>query len=612
MTENATKSSSEKLGALRAAMKQAGIDGYLVPRTDEWKNEYVPACAERLSWLTGFTGSAGTAVVGADCAVVHTDGRYELQVERELDPALFSAVIMKRQPEDFIESLKRLFPKGGKIGFDPRLHTPAAMDRFSAALTEAGIVFVPVAGNLIDPLWADRPAFPGGAVEVYPDTYAGRSSEDKRKAAAAEIGAAAAAAFVMTRPDSIAWLLNIRGSDVPHVPVVLSYAIVHEDGAVDWFVPPEKVTDAVRAHLGPQVRVFGFGEMEARLLSVAQAARGAGKALLLDPASATLWFSDFLRGAGVEVKAFSDPAARAKTVKNATEIALIREGHIRDGVALVKFWKWIAEEGPKGVLTESAAADRLLGFRREQDGFHDTSFDSIVGWNANGADIHYRVTDDTDATIRGDGLLLVDSGGQYPGATTDNTRTWAVGTPTPAMREMFTRVLKGHIAVASARFSGDTTGAELDRMARQFLNKSGRDFAHSTGHGVGSFLAVHESDIMIAPRGGTTFVPGHLISNEPGYYDREAGYGIRLENLILVEEVADCCNPLLRLRFNTVSLTPFDRALIDIDLLDSDEIAWLNAYHRTVYETLSPRLDEAHKVWLAAETAPLSRRPGGP
>lgn len=608
MTEKTGKDTSEKLDRLRAKMAAQGLTGYLVPRADEWQGEYVPARAERLAWLTGFTGSAGLALVLADKAAVYSDGRYTLQMKNQVDGGRFATVTMEKQPDDFIASLKSLAPNGGRIGFDPRLHSPNAIARLSKALADAGITFVPVDQNLVDAVWDGQPEHPMDKVAAYDEKYAGRSSADKRADIAGDVKKEKAAAFIVTKPDSIAWLLNIRGTDVPHVPVALSYAVVHENGEVDWFIPRAKVPGEVLQHIGNQVRVHDFADMEDALTKLAKKAAGAKQSLLMDFDWGSVWFKTLLEKAGAEVKAFADPTTPRKAIKNDTEKKWIEDVHVRDGVALVKFWKWVADEAPKGELTELSVEKKLLEFRMQGAYFQDTSFDSIVGWAANGAIVHYRATPASNTKITGSGLLLVDSGGQYLGATTDNTRTVAIGDPTGEMKDSFTRVLKGHIAVATARFSKSTTGKQMDMLARQFLHKTGMDFGHGTGHGVGAYLSVHEDGVRISKQADSGFRPGMLVSNEPGYY-KEGAYGIRIENLVMVEEVPGCKDENLKYKFNTVSLTPIDRKLIDVDLLDADEIRWLNEYHQKVFDRLSPHLNADEKAWLKKETAPIGRAP---
>lgn len=597
MTGTNQKSGSEKLQELRTELQNRGLQGYLIPRADEWQGEYVPARAERLSWLTAFTGSAGVAIVLKDKAAVYSDSRYTLQMAQEVDAAHYERQTAndKNTANDW---LLQNAGDGAKIGYDPRLHTVKEIRDRQQKLAEKNIELVPVDENLIDLIWDGQPDHPQDKVSVYPEKYAGMSSSDKRAEIAAELKDAGAKAVLLTAPDSIAWLLNIRGNDVPNTPFALSYAALHDDGNVDWFIPSAKITAEVTQHIGNQVSVHEFADMPNVLKTLAQKNK-----ILLDENTAAIWFKTLLEGAGAQIEHAPDPVAGRKAIKNQTEQDAIKNAHIQDGIALVKFWKWVDEEAPKGTLTELDAVDKLYDLRSRQKEFKDTSFDAIVGWAGNGAIVHYRADANSNATITTDNLLLVDSGGQYLGGTTDNTRTRVIGTPTAEMKEMFTRVLKGHIAIADARFGENTTGRDIDMLARQFLRKAGKDYGHGTGHGVGAYLSVHESGTGISSRFDKPLKPGMLISNEPGFYKANE-YGIRIENLVFVEETGE---EDLKYKFNTVSLTPIDLKLIDTALLDADEIRWLNDYHQDVYDKLSPHLDASEKAWLKKETAPLTR-----
>lgn len=601
MTDNTKKSSSEKLQALRAAMLTAGVDGYLVPRGDEWQGEYVPAAAERLKWLTGFTGSAGFAAVLTDKAAVFSDSRYTLQMDQEVDGSDFET---HTAGADFSpnEWLATQMPSGSKIGYDPRLYTAMQIEKMQEALAANNVTLVPVETNLVDAIWDDRPAPPKAKVTVYDIAYAGKPSVEKRAEISAHLKETNVRAYVITAPDSIAWLLNIRGDDVPCTPFALSYAVIHDNGDVNWFIDLDKISSDVKQHIGNHVTLHDIAEMPHALEAFAKDAAKKGDKIAMDDGVSAIWFRDIFEAQGADVSHMTDPVMLRKALKNETERKMIEAAHVKDGVALVKFWKWVTEEAPKGNLSELDVADRLYKFREEQDGFVGNSFETIAGWAANGAIVHYHATPEKFSDIKGDGLLLVDSGAQYIEGTTDNTRTWAIGTPTAEMKEAFTRVLKGHIAVASARFAKGTTGADIDVLARQFLKKAGMDYGHGTGHGVGHFLSVHEDGARISSAFTEPLKEGMFISNEPGYY--AAGkFGIRIENLIFVEKDDDAGS--LKYSFNTVSLTPIDRNLIDLDLLDSDERQWLDDYHKRVFDTLSPHLDQDEKDWLKAQTAPL-------
>lgn len=595
------KSNNQKLQELRDTMAIEGVDAYLVPRGDEWQGEYVPACAERLKWLAGFTGSAGFAVVLANNAAVFSDSRYTLQMDQEVDSALFET---HTTGPDFSPNvwLAKNLKTGAKIGYDPRLYTARQIEKMQEALAEKNITFVPVEGNLVDAVWDDRPQPPKAEVSVYHEAMAGKPSVEKRAEISAGLKDQNIRAYVLTAPDSIAWLLNIRGDDVPCTPFALSYAVIHDNGDVNWFIDLDKVSGAVKQHVGNHVTLHDIADMPHALESFAKDAAKNGDKIAMDDNVSAMWFRDIFEKQGADMTHMTDPVMRYKAVKNETEQKMIKHAHVKDGIALVKFWKWVTEEAPKGTISELDVADRLYKFREQQDNFVDNSFETIAGWAANGAIVHYHATPENYADIRGEGLLLVDSGAQYLEGTTDNTRTWAIGTPTDEMKDAFTRVLKGHIAVASARFGKGTTGADIDMLARQFLKKAGMDYGHGTGHGVGHFLSVHERGAGISSTFKEPLEEGMFISNEPGYY-ATGKFGIRLENLVFVAKDENMDS--LKYSFNTVSLTPFDRNLIDMNLLDADERKWLDDYHARVYRELSPYLDQDEKSWLKAQTAPL-------
>ncbi len=603
----ADKNNNEKLQGLRGELQKKGLAGYMVPRADEWQGEYVPARAERLSWLTGFTGSAGQALILEDKAAVYSDTRYTEQMKNELGDTQYDGETQTKDNKNTPGSwLLKNVPEGSQIGYDPRLYTVKQIEKLQKEIAEKKIELVPVDGNLVDEIWNNQPDHPMDEVVVYPEKYAGQSFADKRVEISGDVKKAGAKAVLLTAPDSIAWLLNIRGSDVPNVPIALSYAVLHENGDVDWFIPAAKVSAEVKQHIGNKVQIHEFEDMPDALKNLAK-----DNKILLDENTTPIWFNKLLIDAGATTEHMDDPIVWRKALKNETERKYITEGHVQDGVALVKFWKWIDENALNGTLTELDGVAKLRELREEREGFKDTSFDAIVGWAAHGAVVHYRADEKSNATITKDSLLLVDSGGQYLGCTTDNTRTRAIGTPTNEMKESFTRVLKGHIAIADARFKEGATGRDMDVRARQFLNKAELDYGHGTGHGVGAYLSVHESGVGIHEKFDKPLKAGMLVSNEPGYYQTDENgikdeYGIRIENLVFVEETGD---EELKYKFNTVSLTPIDQNLIDIDLLDSDEIKWLNEYHQKVYDNLAPHLDADEKTWLKKETAPLSRVP---
>ena len=591
--------SSARLAALRKELDRRALAGFLVPRADEHQGEYVPPRAERLAWLTGFTGSAGLAAVLADRAAVFVDGRYTLQVRDQVDSSLFELRhLTEEPPEAWIEAH---LPKGGRLGYDPWLHTPESLKRLGAAAAKAGGELVPVASNPLDAVWSDQPPPPLAPVVSQDIAYAGRSAQEKRESIGRGLAAEGATAVVLSNPDSIAWLLNIRGADVPRTPFALGFAILHQDGGVELFMDRRKFAPGLEAHLGNQVAVNApeaFGAALDRL--------GAAKArVLADPASAPAWAFDRLRGAGAVLVEREDPCLLPKACKNEAELRGTRNAHRRDGVAVTRFLHWISREAPTGKVDELAAADKLAQFRRAGDLFRDFSFDTISGAGPNGAVVHYRSTERTNRALRPGELYLVDSGAQYVDGTTDITRTVAVGAPSAEMKDRFTRVLKGHIALAMGRFPKGTTGSQLDTLARYALWQAGLDYDHGTGHGVGSFLSVHEGPQRISKiPNRVALEPGMIVSNEPGYY-KTGAYGIRIENLVTVIEDARPGDERPMLAFETLTLAPIDRSLVEKSLLTSEEIAWLDAYHARVRDALTPALDKETANWLAKATAPI-------
>ncbi len=598
---------TERLTALRNELAPRGLGGFLVPRADEHQGEYVARRSDRLAWLTGFTGSAGLAVVLAEKAAIFVDGRYVLQVRNQTDAALYDyRHLIEQPPKDWIETN---LPAGARLGFDPWLHTEAQAEALKKAAGKAGGELVACDDNPLDAVWADQPPPPIAPVVPHPLELAGESAADKQQALAAALRAGGADAVVLTLPDSIAWLLNVRGGDVPHVPLALSFAILHADARVEWFVDRRKFAPGLAAHLGERVAVRPPDALGPDLDRLG----GEGRAVQADPASAAAWIFDRFRKAGATPLKASDPCQLPKARKNPVELEGARRAHRRDGAALTRFLAWLAgklkEAGGAGDnigISEIEAADRLAAFRAESGELRDLSFDTISGSGPNGAVMHYRVDEASNRRLGLGELYLVDSGGQYADGTTDVTRTVAVGPPTAEMRERNTRVLKGHIAVATARFPRGTTGAQIDSLARLALWQVGLDFDHGTGHGVGSYLGVHEGPQRIAKTGsGTPLEPGMIVSNEPGYY-KEGAYGIRIENLVTVVESGKRPGEEKdMLAFETLTLAPFDRALIDTTLLSEDEVAWVDAYHARVRETIGPLVDEATAAWLAEATRPL-------
>jgi Xaa-Pro aminopeptidase len=594
---------AERLAALRAELARRALDGFVVPLTDEHMSEYVGGYAQRLAWLTGFEGSAGTAVVLAGEAAIFTDGRYTIQVREQVAAADWAYVgVPETRVADWIAAHAGA---GARIGYDPWLHPRAWVEEARDVLAGVGASLVAVEGNPVDAVWPDRPAPSPAPLAVHDEALAGRSAAAKRAEVADWLAQVGADALVVPALDSIAWLFNVRGGDVARTPVALGYAIVAADGTADLFVAPEKMTGAVRQHLGNAVRVHDRA-------AFAPALEGfAGRRVAIDPALAVAAIPDRVEAGGGTVLALRDPTVLAKATKNAAEIAGHRAASLRDGAALTRFLRWAADTLPGGGETELSAAARLHAFRQETGVLRDLSFDAISATGAHGAIPHYHVTAASDLRIEAGQLYLIDSGGQYADGTTDVTRVVPVGTPTPEMRDRFTRVLKGHVALATAMFPHGTSGQQLDALARLPLWRAGLDFAHGTGHGVGAYLSVHEGPARIAkpsyPGGGPQepLRPGMILSNEPGYY-KAGEYGIRIENLLLVVERAVPGGEAAMLAFETLTLAPIDRDLIAAPLLDAGERAWLDAYHARVLRELAPLLPADDAAWLAARCAPIA------
>ncbi|RVU21051.1 aminopeptidase P family protein [Methylobacterium oryzihabitans] len=587
-----------RIGALRAALAQRGLAGFVVPRADEHQSEYVPPHAERLAWLTGFTGSAGTAIVLGDRAALVVDGRYTLQAAEQVDTALVTPVpLAETTPEAWIEAN---LPPGGVLAYDPWLHTPDGLAKLERAAAAAGGRLEPQNLNLVDLIWVDRPGAPRAPVVPQPDALAGETAADKIGRVREALARAKLDALVVSDPHNLAWTFNLRGGDVAHTPIPLGYALLPREGMPVLFLDPGKPTPEAQAALSGLAEVAAPDALTARL----DALGSAGATVRLDAATGAVALRRRIEAAGGRVDVGPDPITAMKAVKNAAEIAGSRAAHRRDGAAMTRFLAWLAGEAPGGAVSEIAAVARLEAFRAEAGDLRDVSFPTISGSGPNGAIVHYRVTRASDRRLAPGELFLVDSGAQYPDGTTDITRTVAVGAPTDEMRDRYTRVLRGHIAIATAVFPRGTTGAQIDGFARRPLWEAGLDFDHGTGHGVGAFLSVHEGPQRIAKTGHVALQPGMIVSNEPGYY-RAGAYGIRLENLVLVEERAVAGGERPMLGFATLTLAPFDRALIDPGLLGPAEAAWLDAYHARVREELSPLLDAATRDWLEGATAPL-------
>ncbi|MET0310035.1 MAG: aminopeptidase P family protein [Sphingomonas sp.] len=594
---------ADRLKALRAQLQRDRLDGFVVPLTDEHMSEYVGAYAQRLAWLTGFQGSAGSAVVLPHEAAIFTDGRYTLQVRQQVSADDWEYVGV---PATSITAwLSQHAPDGGRIGYDPWLHTRAWVEEARKALAEKGAELVAVDTNPIDAVWPDKPAPSDATLAVQPDDAAGKSSAAKRAEIADWLAERKADAVVLSALDSIAWAFNIRGQDVSHTPVALAYAIVHSDGTADLFVAPEKITDAVRQHLGNAIRIqdrVGF----APALKTLQ-----GKRVATDPERAVSAIFDALDAGGAKILSLRDPVVLAKALKNPAEIAGHKAAQARDGAALVRFLKWFEETAPLGGLTEMSAADKLRAFRDETGVLKDLSFDTISATGPNGAIPHYKVTDESSLPIELGQLYLVDSGGQYADGTTDVTRVMPVGSASDEMIDRFTRVLKGHIAIATATFPEGTTGAQLDSFARRPLWEVGLDYGHGTGHGVGAYLSVHEGPQRIAQPfypGGQALEPlkaGMFLSNEPGYY-KAGEFGIRIENLVLIVKKLISGAEQSMLSFETLTFAPIERTLIQPSLLTSQERDWLNIYHSQVLAVVGPLLDEDERQWLVGKCAPIA------
>ncbi len=594
--------SAERLARLRKAMAEAGVDGFAAPRADAHQGENVAPRDERLAWLTGFTGSAGLCVALAHRAAVFVDGRYTLQARGQVDGAAFEVLgLADPGPEAW---LSQALHAGAVLGLDPMLHTTAGVEKLSAAAAKAGASVRLLDGNLIDAVWSDQPPPPCSAIRPYPEALAGRSAAVKREAMGRAVAEAGAEAAVITLPDSIAWLLNVRGDDVARMPAPLAFATLGADGAVTLYTDPDKLDGAALAHLGnavatapPEAFADGLGAF-------------AGKAVLVDRRSAPAWVGRRLEAAGARVVWARDPCILAKATKTQAELDGARAAHRRDGAAMAAFLRWLDEAGAaEKSLTEIAVVKALEDFRAAAGELRDISFDTICGAGPHGAIVHYRVSRATDRALVPGELVLVDSGGQYLDGTTDVTRTVSFGPPAPEAeaRRLFTLVLKGMIAISAARFPENTAGRELDPLARAALWKAGHDYDHGTGHGVGAYLGVHEGPQSLSRRGEEPLKPGMILSNEPGCYI-EGRFGIRIENLLAVEPatlVEGAARPTMG--FETLTLAPIERRMVDPALLTPEEIGWLDAYHARVLAEIGPLVDAPTRAWLEGACAPLDR-----
>lgn len=587
-----------RLAALRAELARIGVDGFLIPRADAHQGEYVPAADERLAWMTGFTGSAGIACALAERAAVFVDGRYTLQAAGQVDGEAYEIHPLHDAPLG--DWLAKTAPQGARIGYDPWLHGKAEIDALAEKLARIGGEAAPLAANPVDAIWSDRPAPPAAAIRAHPDGLSGETAAQKRARIGADLAEAGADAAVLTLPDSVAWLLNIRGGDIPRNPVPLVFAVLRADGSATLFARPGQADDGLAAHLGPDVAVAPRDGFAAALAAMA------GDRVLLDKRSCPLAAARALEDAGAQIVWGADPCIAPKAIKNRAERQGARDAHLRDGAAMARFLAWLDREGPGGALTEIAIAKRLEEERRATNTLMDISFDTISGAGPHGAIVHYRVSEATDRRLAPGEVMLVDSGGQYVDGTTDVTRTvLPSGAPPSGAARAFTLVLKGMIAVSAARFPEGTSGRDIDAMARMMLWRAGMDYDHGTGHGIGSYLCVHEGPQSLSRRGETALRPGMMVSNEPGYY-RTGAFGIRIENLLIVTEakpVEGGDRPMMG--FETLTLCPIDRRLIDAAMLTAEERTWLNAYHARVRAEIWPQLDDVDAAWLETACAPV-------
>lgn len=600
---------STYLEALRAEMEKLNLDGFYVPRADQFQNEYVPPSNNRLEFITNFSGSAGLAIILKDKAAFFTDGRYTIQALEEVPEDSYEiystspgqAPTPTLKPSEWLDDK---FPEGARLGFDPWIITPMQYDQLSSSVALEHGHLIPVEHNLIDKIWPHRPEAPAQKMRVHPLKYAGVPHAQKLNEMTAALNTAACDALILTYPEEIAWLLNIRGHDVDFNPLCLCYAILQKSGALDLYIDPVKIDAEIKDHLGDRVHFHDFKAFETALHDLKDSRRK----IWFDPDTTPFMVKYILEHDHISFHEQESPVQMAKACKNETEIQGAINAHIRDGVALTRFLAKLSQPSYTGNNTEMSAASDLKDFRQKEDLFQDLSFDTISGAGPAGAIIHYRVTEDSDKPLTAGPFYLVDSGGQYLDGTTDVTRTVALDTPSDEMRENFTRVLKGHIQVSLSKFAEGTTGAPLDVKARQPLQDVGLDFAHGTGHGVGSYLCVHEGPCGIHSRSTTALRPGMVLSNEPGYY-KPGAYGIRIENLILVVETGDVADGKPLYGFQPLTLAPIDINCIQSDLLTAAEKDWLNDYHKTVRDTLMPHLkpkDDSAAAWLEKATQPLS------
>lgn len=588
-----------RIAKFRALLKELKLDGFYVPRNDEYMNEFIPKCAERLLWLTGFSGSAGQAVILQDKAALFVDGRYTVQAPQQVNTDIFE--VLETPHSTASGWLIDHVSEGAHIGFDPKLHTIDSVNQLTKKLDAKNIKLVPVPYNPIDKIWEDRPASPLGPIKPHPAKYSGQKTAEKIQEQRELLAKYRSNAVILTLADSIAWLFNIRGTDVPHTPIPLCFAILHRKGKAQLFCAPEKISATMRKTLEKDVVIHDLCDLEDALKTL-----GKAKATVqLDDKAASYWFADILKVAGAKIVYFPDPTQGPKAIKNPVEIAGARQAHERDGIAVCRFLAWLDREAPSGALDEITVAKQLEQFRRDTGVLKEISFDTISGAGPNGAIVHYRVTEKSNRKLKKNTLYLVDSGAQYLDGTTDITRTIAIGMPTKEMQTRFTLVLKGHIAVAAVQFPEGTTGPSLDVLARISLWEAGLDYAHGTGHGVGSYLSVHETPPSLNKRVHHVLKPGMILSNEPGYYKPEK-YGIRIENLLLVTEPTPIKNGEIdMMEFETLTLAPIDLRLVVPEMLSAKERQWLNDYHASVRRTIGPHMSKEDRAWLKQATVQI-------
>jgi Xaa-Pro aminopeptidase len=596
----ALESRASRLAALRHMLDQHGLDGFIVPHADEHQSEYIPPHAERLSWLTGFTGSAGNAVILKDKAALCVDGRYILQAAAQVDAALFSIVPIASTPLE--EWLVQHLPQNAVLGYDPWLHTRTGLAKLEKAAAQKDARLKALSPHPIDAIWQDQPSPPRGRIWLHPETFAGQSASIKLEVINTHLAKMKLDGLLISDPHNLAWTFNIRGSDVAHTPISFGYALIARDKQPVLFIDGlERFDPAALADINRRATLHPLSQLHDVLCLHARRK----KRIRFDRATAASFLAAHFEAQGGIADMGEDPITLMKAVKNQAEMAGARAAHQRDGVAVTRFLAWLDDELNQNSISEIEAVQRLEAFRFETGCLKDISFATIAGSGPNGAIVHYRVTHQTNRMLRHGELFLIDSGAQYEDGTTDITRTVIIGMASPEMKDRFTRVLKGHIAIARAVFPKGTSGAQLDILARASLWEQGLDFDHGTGHGVGSYLSVHEGPQRLSKLGHVPLEPGMILSNEPGYY-KQGAYGIRLENLIMVEErlIEGAERPMLG--FETLTLAPFDTRVIDKNLLLPHEILWLNTYHNHVYEVLAPHLDEFTRLWLKKVTTPMT------